>query len=98
MTTHTPGPWHLTEPGLPSHGRRVFAGCTLIGYVAGDDLLKADESIANAHLIAAAPDLLASLPEVTGLLNLLASDDDPVAQGAIHKARAAITRATGEAS
>ena len=64
---HTPGPWRLFDEIAPSgrykktvrwltiHADETDGEC--IAEVTGDDLSD-DERIANAHLIAAAPDLL----------------------------------------
>ena len=49
MTKHTPGPWPIQ-----SHENRLYVGPVEID---GDD----DEDLANARLIAAAPDMLAAL-------------------------------------
>ena len=64
MAEHTPGPWHIlftSEPDSFGPGRERYIGkshedqvCRTVGY---DDRAK---DIANAELIAAAPDLLAA--------------------------------------
>lgn len=51
MSEHSPGPWE-------SHGVRIYGDDGLIGEV-GFGLRDDPEMIANARLIAAAPDLLA---------------------------------------
>ncbi|HBL4693687.1 hypothetical protein INP82_22720 [Citrobacter sedlakii] len=51
-------------------------------------------TIANANLIAAAPDLLEALQEVTGSLGVMVMDADSCPE--ILKARAAISKALGE--
>ncbi|HEY8343348.1 MAG TPA: hypothetical protein VIK75_10220 [Calditerricola sp.] len=103
MSKHTPGPWHVRydehcdlyhvqSPSPPAEGPDVASFCTL----------------ADARLIAAAPDLLEALQTLLGdyrdLLqdyseerekdgwDAIAEDDAP----AIAKARAAIARATGQ--
>jgi len=58
MTHHTPGPW-TAEEGFVYAGERWVADC-LMGYGIHD--------IANAQLIAAAPDLLGALKESISLL------------------------------
>lgn len=70
---HTPGPWQVAEP----HKGYV----QVIGNIDGDanddgslrviythvcDVIDNDDETANAHLIAAAPDLLAALESVIG--------------------------------
>lgn len=82
MKTHTPGPWHLgMRPGLiyGPLGEQIadMRGLTLEKY----------ESIANAHLIASAPDLLAALER---LAHPMADDED------LDYAREVIARAKGQ--
>lgn len=91
MTTkHTPGPWHYAEcqMGTP------FVDTESVG-----DLFAAalplDEQIANAHLIAAAPDLLEALEAAHGWLVLVGTDHlEPVRA----RCRAAIAKAKGQSS
>ena len=65
MSAHTPGPW-ITE-ALPADPYIVYAGGTHGNgerrYVCktANGFFGCDESIANAHLVAAAPELLAAL-------------------------------------
>ena len=57
MKTHTPGPWHLgMRPGPMIYGPLGEQVADLRGLT-----LEKYESIANAHLIASAPDLLSAL-------------------------------------
>ena len=64
MSAHTPGPWSVNA----SLGHRIYTegkGCTLIatpGY-----LRDGGAEVANARLIAAAPDLLAELETINSL-------------------------------
>jgi hypothetical protein len=62
--------------------------------------IKKEEQKANARLIAAAPDLLASLTEMTRLYELYLTekgyDPEAIASGKVGKAKAAIAKATGE--
>lgn len=69
--THTPGSWNLSGPfGINDYDERegsyrVWAGRTLFLTVARcPDGYREGENVANAHLIAAAPDLLAALEQV----------------------------------
>jgi hypothetical protein len=90
MAGFTPGPW-WTEID------NVFAGATDNSvYVAdcapmGGPVDGRPEQIANARLIAAAPDLLAALQ---GLLTNTLSNQAPDGQEAVRAARAAIAKAT----
>lgn len=56
---HTPGPWtnhgRITQPGLP---HSAVAAETLIARVYSKHFGDTEQEIANANLIAAAPDLL----------------------------------------
>jgi hypothetical protein len=58
MSSHTLGPW-----GLPNQYVKVRK-CNFLSHVHWDD----EEGIANARLIAAAPDLLAALQGVMDIL------------------------------
>ncbi len=63
---HTPGPWFYVQEG--SSGE--FFGCGVSGTKDGpefiwfDDSIEAERDIANAHLIAAAPDMLEALKQL----------------------------------
>lgn len=99
---HTPGPWR--------QGARGPNGCPVVGTEHG--LMVAmlahshhdhpEEAEANAHLIAAAPDLLAVLKEAADFWDSAADTDDRTAWIRIlidyhlPKMRAAIARAEGQ--
>ena len=57
--THTPGPWWACQPGTYGPEWNVEDSFGLTCKVYGDD----DSAVANAHLIAAAPEMLAALCE-----------------------------------
>jgi hypothetical protein len=80
---HTPGTWH-------SHGTAVWSGAKLVAVVYGDDPnCKPDGRMkANAHLIAAAPELLNALTVLADVAERKGIPCDA--------ARAAIAKATGE--
>lgn len=74
---HTPGPWSITESGkLPIHvgvkdGRWKHVPGTLLATVGGNfecGTANFQEDYANARLISASPELLASLEEVISLV------------------------------
>ncbi len=82
---HTPGPWsvpHFAEPAVNCHCGYVLvdgymgAICTVHASGHGDDWLghgdnpKFKEAVANARLIASAPDLLAALVELADVFAL----------------------------
>ncbi len=87
MTTkHTPGPWEVFDTiciGVMSTPRE----CDVAHCSGHDSGRSRDEELANARLIAAAPDLLTALERIL-------SYDDQV-EGA-EAARAAIAKAKGE--
>jgi hypothetical protein len=88
MSEHTPGPWKSSDrfPGVVLDGgnppRQVASA-------SGND---ADERIANARLIAAAPDLLHALQVVAAQIDDI---DDLCNAEACKAVRAAIAKATG---
>jgi hypothetical protein len=87
--THTPGPWAYDQESDNSTDFWVFQAN-------GPARIAVEVSERDAALIAAAPDLLAALQEVTRCLAWHAQEH-PVGMDcvAVAKARAAITRATG---
>jgi hypothetical protein len=96
---HTPGPWR-TDPSWPGC---VFSEDRHATPLASADYLDGDdEDIANARLIAAAPDLLSSLREVLEMLDeynarglVLASPSNNRVTSGIENARDAIVKAEG---
>lgn len=80
MSGHTPGPWETKWPkyNCTIESRGGVVATVYIGQTIGDD-----ESVANANLIAAAPDLLAALKAMlhdieTGVLvRDITRDDQP---------------------
>ena len=82
MSDFTPGPWRI---GAIESGMVAIDGANgeeVTGFVSPED----------GRLIAAAPDLLAALKDMTGLVQLMCPFDGPQQR----KARTAIARATGE--
>ena len=61
---HTPGPWRYCKTnGSPTHGEHVVAGAKP-GYLAEVRDCGSGHVVANARLIASAPELLAALVEL----------------------------------
>lgn len=94
--THTPGPWYAA--GLRTQGNPSSNGCD-IGAANGANVAlaihqstdrDASETIANARLIAAAPDLLAAVCSTEAFL---ASQDGPGARALSDQIRRAIAKA-----
>jgi len=83
VINHTPGPWHVgMRPGPIIYGPIGEQVADLRGLT-----LEKDESIANTHLIASAPDLLAALER---LAHPMADDED------LDYAREVIRKAKGQ--
>ncbi len=95
MAEHTPGPWHALAGNDNQTGNYpaevVNATGHPVAYIPRVDPATSGDHSFNAHLIAAAPDLLAALEE------LLSSDTDMSShQSTLDKAEAAIKKARGE--
>lgn len=94
MSTHTPGPWKVHSTGLVI----TFDEVSSIAYP-GEDGCQVFENgsetraKANAHLIAAAPDLLLALKEL--LFNSLHGNGFDAHYKAQDRAKAAIAKAAG---
>ena len=93
FTLHTSGPWALVDNTAEPHGQLLVEsemhGAVAVCFtVERGECAAPLECVANARLIAAAPDLLAAL---RGLLNALPS---ATTHPAIRAARAAINKAT----
>ena len=63
MSKHTPGPWFA----LPGHSHigfiDILSGIEAVAQVTQSDNVPTDQDLANANLIAAAPDLLDALKD-----------------------------------
>lgn len=99
MSKHTPGPWAITNTAdiftpLGATNAEGIAAVSNDGWhIADCDMgaLCLDEVSANARLISAAPDLLEALE---GLVACIDETRGANATDALHKARAAIAKAT----
>lgn len=106
MSNHTPGPWTIEKSTRTDH--HIIAGRRWIATASNHDFHPTQEenerTIANAHLIAAAPDLLAALQTAENVLRYAAQESAgrvrrEIVGGWLHHAdqcRAAIAKATGE--
>jgi hypothetical protein len=94
---HTAGPWrYCPANGSPTTGQHMIAGAKP-GYLAEVRDLGRGDVIANARLIAAAPDLLHACRLIAENAPLAAEwlrENDPAAYAQVAQA---IARATGEA-
>lgn len=102
---HTPGPWSIEDPMGPEiisivrgNDPQSWIDIAQIGTVGeGGDDRRYLEHMANAHLIAAAPELLEALETLLGDYEAMLGDGvcmNPPQQAVI--ARAAIAKAKGE--
>lgn len=97
-TKHTPGPWTWTgtpqvEGGRPFHAYLVDPTGRKIASIWG----KAEEKVANAHLIATAPDLYWSLRDILSLVEVdeAGGNEITLAQHVFTRGRAALAKAEG---
>lgn len=93
-TTHTPSPWMFSFESIdPEWAVLTTCGGAVIANVNADK-----KQLANARLIAAAPDLLEALTDLfdAGMESVLMGDGKHDQIEAIKKAIAAIAKATGE--
>ena len=89
-TKHTPGPWTISDEIGEMNGRIIYDEEYGIGEAW--DLNGNPENAANAHLIAAAPDLFEALESLLSELDF--TETYPFPSEA--KARAAIAKAKGQ--
>ncbi len=98
---HTPGPWVIVDrddsivvqtesPSKTKYGASRYA---CLGGFNRHDPQQYEEAKSNAHLIAAAPDLLAALQEMMEYAGIIEERCDSVAT---NMARRAIAKATGD--
>lgn len=95
---HTPGPWNYQEWGRLILDSGTGSSVRLVATVALNTYR--DQGSANAHLIAAAPDLLEVAQHCEELLvryEINRIDGERIADEALTRIRAAISKATGEA-
>ena len=85
MAEHTPGPWEVrTTPGSPEDPCQVGTGMVYTADACGPSL---EERDANAHLIAAAPEMLEALERIAGKHYQSVGYAREQARAAIKKAR-----------
>lgn len=90
MSKHTPGPWQRDGLSISAPQRGVVARCPTVKNGGVFDCSD------NAHLIAAAPDLLEALKECLPDLEHYASTHGPGPDRRLEQARAAIAKARGQ--
>ena len=79
---HTPGPWRVSKDTQSVVSRDA--------YICRARMMRMGQGVANAHLIAAAPDLLEALKAIVAF-------NTPLPCGLLEEARAAIAKAEGRA-
>jgi hypothetical protein len=96
MSAHTPGPWLVRPAEVTSGwGLCVGNGKHIVAQLKGP---AGAEKVANASLIAAAPEMLEALLDLVALLPDPELDVDAVQREYVLAARAVIAKATGEAA
>ena len=96
-TKHTPAPWIYALPHKGSYGEIVYTSDMKTWVVnCSSPNLSTEQSKANAHLIAAAPELLEALKEFLDLEFPEGALDNTLAQMAVEKALKAINKAEGK--
>lgn len=108
MNPHTPGPWKILGDAPENLKSRYMIGslcekhgpgmANYVCHIKQERELNDGRQTQNAHLIAAAPDLLAALESCFSHLNQLAFiHNDKMSVDALKKAQQAISKAKGEA-
>ena len=94
ITHHTPGPWHYS-PDVSLHNTALVYGADkyLVADAGRIHRRQPEEQIANAKLIAAAPDLLDALRDMTEFYAQVTASPDE--DSVLAAARAAIAKAEG---
>lgn len=92
MSAHTPGPWtqYESDPLIIINSDGVSLG----EMSAGSPNVSRSEQIANARLIAAAPELLAVVQELADCAAYWSEYDVPL--GVVDRINAALAKATGK--
>lgn len=93
QTTHTPSPWSLSDEDSPLLSGADGAYIAEVFSRTANGNLRPHYA-ADSRLIAAAPDLLAALVEVTDRLTVFSTSANLNTRLALEAARAAIARAT----
>ncbi len=100
MAKFTPGPWEAGRPDMAtivegSPSKWVYAGGKYVALASGVDVEDWSEVIANAHLIAAAPDMYEALDHIYHLHSIGAFTLQDRYYGAIAKIADALRKAEG---
>jgi len=94
MSAHTPGPWHVRGPARTSGwGVCIVGGLTYVARIPGRASARKE---ANTRLIAAAPELLDALRELTIAAEAAGWDVDAANAPILNAARTALANATAD--
>ena len=99
MGKYTPGPWTVDEShidGAINAGKRHVALANFYNCHDEEVRVTRDQQKANAHLIAAAPEMLEALKKAVDALELADDSGTPGLRKIIAEADAAIRKAEGE--
>ncbi len=97
MRNHSRGPWSITKPDWLDKGTYCVGIESWDIAIAQTFILGGDEE-ANAHLIAAAPDLLEALANLCSVCDKMEGVSDEAFRSAERKAREAMAKAAGSDS
>jgi len=99
MSTHTPGPWKIENGHIQQSGIAYWQITDGADAICCNQFCYADNSDANARLIAAAPDLLEALKRLAvisdGIYVRMSDGEARLMREAWEKADAAIAKAEG---
>ena len=96
-TQHTPGPWHMSECAHQNTNAGICSESGLHITSVNGYGMRDDQNQANARLIASAPDMLNLLAAADRLEELTGDNLAVYARTFAALARAAISKATGQA-
>ena len=102
MSKHTPGPWKAGRPDMATiddngfESKWIYAGEKYLANASSMDIPDWNEVMANARLIAAAPDLLQELKHLVAIINpCLESSIAIPGLATLNAAKAVIAKAEG---
>jgi hypothetical protein len=104
--SHTPGPWHIGGTcihaptgiaGVRTNGESIPELPKIVAQIIRGHGITDEQFTANAHLIAAAPEILAALKDLVGAIDggRITPDETIATRRYIDTARAAIAKAEG---
>lgn len=94
MNQTTPGPWTFRRKYLDNSGSIIGADAKTVAAITSNGTRPAEEKLANARLIAAAPDLLDALKDAYEHIFVAAPKDDKESDRVLQVIKTAIAKAT----